>query len=85
LNSTVGLLNFISPDTFNRGTGVRPLGRSEPIHDGALQIWGRLATSLNSLAGPWPKLVLKGLTHDEAQRIAANIAKLPGFLYMRTP
>jgi hypothetical protein len=55
-NSTVGLLNFISPDTFNRGTGVRLLGRSEPILGGALPIWGRLATSLNSLAGPWPKL-----------------------------
>jgi len=42
----------ISPDTFNRGTGVRLLGRSEPILGGALPIWGPLAISLNSLAGP---------------------------------
>ena len=35
---------------------VRLLGKTESILDGALPIWERLATLLNSLAGHWPKL-----------------------------
>jgi hypothetical protein len=68
------LSDFISPGTFNRGTGVRSLERTEPIFGGALPIWGQLAISLNNLAGRWPKLHFESYySRDEARRIAANV------------
>ena len=44
--------------------GVRSLGRIEPILGGALPIWGRLATSLDSLAECFGRnRILKAATH----------------------
>src|SRR6516165_9072534 len=51
LNSTVGLLSFISSDTFNRGTGVRLLGRSEPIIGGALPDLGTACDFIEQFGG----------------------------------
>jgi hypothetical protein len=60
------------------------LGRIEPILGGALPIWGRPATSLNSLAGRWPKLGFEtkvlltrwGAKDCGEYRQAAEVAKI---------
>jgi hypothetical protein len=44
----------------------RQIAREKRTYSRPLPIWGRLATSLNSLAGPWPKLGYE--SHSPAMR-----------------